>query len=215
MALAAYATTAVAAGPPATQATDPNANSPAGAIYSIPLDNARQDGAPHGHSGVSGGGTGSGGGGGGGTGSGGGGGGGTGSGGGASGGGTGGSGGGGGAAGGGSGNAGGGSSSTGGTGSGNTSNAVLVPGGQPGSLVHSSNGFGSSSSVPGLNAPASAGFRAVQSNASDAPMFAILLALGVIGLGAFVGARAWRLSHARAGAFSPGEPPQLPPPSSP
>jgi hypothetical protein len=207
MALAAFATTAaVASGPPASQATDPNANSPAGAIYSIPLDNARQDGAPHGHSSSSGGGGGtgsgsSGGGGGGGTGappsSGG-----TGS-------------GGGGATGGGTASGGGGSTPSSGSGSGNTSNAVLVPGGQPGSLVHSSNGFGSSSSVPGLNAPASAGFRAVQSNASDAPMFAILLALGVIGLGAFVGARAWRLSHARAGAFSPGEPPQLPPPSSP
>jgi hypothetical protein len=201
MALAAFATTAaVASGPPAVQATDPNANSPAGAIYSIPLDNARQDGAPHGHSSGSGGGGGSGSGGG------------TGSGGIGGGPGSGGTGGGsGGATGGGTGSTGGGSSPTGGTGSGNTSNAVLVPGGQPGSLVHSSNGFGSSSSVPGLDAPASAGFRSVQTDASNAPLLAILLALGVMLVGGFVGARSWHAARARKrAAVASGEPPALP-----
>lgn len=197
MALAAFATTAaVASGPPASQATDPNANSPAGAIYSIPLDNARQDGAPHGHSSSSGGGSGGGGGGtsggGGGTGappsSGG-----TGS-------------GGGGATGGGTGSSGGGSTPSSGSGSGNTSNAVLVPGGQPGSLVHSSNGFGSSSSVPGLDAPASAGFRSVQTDASNAPLLAILLAVAVMLVGGFVGARSWQAARARKRAALPPGP---------
>ena len=40
-------TTPVIASPPAKQATDPNAHSPAGVVYSIPLDTARQDAAPH------------------------------------------------------------------------------------------------------------------------------------------------------------------------
>jgi hypothetical protein len=75
---------------------------------------------------------------------------------------------------------------------------VLVPGGQPGSLIHSSNGFGSSSSVPSLNAPASAGLGAVQSNASSAPLLAILLAVVVLVLGGYVGARSWRSTHKAA-----------------
>ena len=72
---------------------------------------------------------------------------------------------------------------------------VLVPGGQPGSLVHSSNGFGSSSSVPGLNSQASAGLGAVQSDASSAPLLAILLSLVVIGIGVYAGTRARRPSR--------------------
>lgn len=187
---------------PAVQATDPSANSPAGVIYSIPLDSARQDASPHGHSGA---GSGSAGGGGSGAGGGGGG----------TGGGGSGAGGGGGTGGGGSGAGGSGSAagssrpaggSTGGS-SGGQSDAggngglrstavksvpVLVPGGQPGSLVHSANGFGSSSSVPGLDAPLSSGYGAVQSNASSAPLLAFLLALLVLSVGGFAGARAWR-----------------------
>jgi hypothetical protein len=197
------------------QATDPSAGTPAGVVYSIPLDSARQDASPHGH-----GGSGAGGGGGPSSGSGGGGGivGGGGSGG-SSGGGTGG----GGSAGGGS--AGGGSAGGGSAGSGSGSGAggsagsssvklakvapVLVPGGQPGSLVNSSNGFGSSSRIPSLNAPAAAGLGSVQSNASSAPLLAILLAALVLALGGYIGIRSWR-GPRRAQLVEPKEPPQLP-----
>jgi hypothetical protein len=48
-----------------------------------------------------------------------------------------------------------------------------------------------------LNAPASAGFRSVQANASDAPVLAIVLALVVIGLGVLVGLRAVRSAPVR------------------
>jgi hypothetical protein len=171
-----------------TQATDPAANSPAGVVYAIPLDSARQDAAPHfmsRHS--SGGSAGEGG---------------------ASGGPPGG--------GGGSGSAGGSAatSSSGHAGSqpaataagvdGGGSHAdgqstaatktapILVPGGQPGSLVHSTNGFGSSSTVPGLNGGSSPGLGAVQSNASDAPLLAGVLALILLSMGGYLGARAWR-----------------------
>ena len=44
------------------QATDPSAGSPAGVVYSIPLDSARQDASPHGHGGSGAGGSGGGGG---------------------------------------------------------------------------------------------------------------------------------------------------------
>jgi len=165
----------------AVQATDPNADSPAGVVYSIPLDSARQDAAPH-HAaaGVTGGGTG-----------------GTGGGSGAAGGGTGGAGGGGSAAG--SSGAGSGTSATGAVSTRTASKvvgaaAVLIPGGQPGSLVHSANGFGSSSSVPGLDAPAGSGLGAVQGNASSAPLLAILLSIVLLSIGGFVGRRAWHSS---------------------
>jgi hypothetical protein len=69
---------------------------------------------------------------------------------------------------------------------------VLVPGGQPGSLVHSANGFGSSSKIPSLNSPASAGLGSVQNNASSAPLLAILLAGVMLVLGGYVGVRTWR-----------------------
>ena len=179
------------------QGTDPNANSPAGVIYSIPLDNARQNASPHnpgagttggggsggGHSGGAGGGT---------------------------------------AGSGGSGSAtsqrarGGaapvgvsatsssGSAPSGSSGSGGstpassrqatTGSAVLVPGGQPGSLIHSGNGFGSSSLVPGVNAPLAPGFQAVDSNASSAPTLAVVVACVVLALGAITGVGAWRHS---------------------
>ena len=196
------------------QATDPSASSPAGVVYSIPLDSARQDASPHGHGG-SGGSSGGGGGivGGGGSG---------GSGGGTTGGGT--TGGGttgGGAAGGGQGGTTGGSTgggSAGGSGSGAAGSSslyaargapVLVPGGQPGSLVNSANGFGSSSKVPSLNAPAAAGLGAVQSNASSAPLLAVLLAALVLVLGGYIGVRSWRAPR-RAQLAAPTEPPELP-----
>jgi hypothetical protein len=198
MSLVAWATPALA-GAPSSQATDPTANSPAGVVYSIPLDSARQDAAPHGHGSAAGGvGGGSGG----------------------SGGGTGGSGGGasGSSGSGASGSSGSGASGTpsgnGATGGGGSSGshgkpvaassgagrsagtgshaAVLVPGGQPGSLIHSSNGFGSSSRVPGLNAPSGSGLDSVQGNAGSAPLLAILLALVVFSVGAFAGVRASR-----------------------
>lgn len=180
----------------AVQATDPSAGSPAGVVYSIPLDSARQDAAPHGHSGSHSGGPGVGG--------------------------SGGSGGGGsssgGAASGGSGTSGGSSGSSGDSGASlvasSSSTPVLVPGGQPGSLVHSSNGFGSSSRVPSLSSPAT-GLGAVQTNASSAPLLAFLLAAVVLLLGGYVGVRAWRTAAARGGAEAAvgGEPPQLPPPA--
>jgi hypothetical protein len=92
---------------------------------------------------------------------------------------------------------------------------VLVPGGQPGSLVHSSNGFGSSAKVPGNSSPASAGLGSVQNNASSAPLLAFLLAAVVLTLGGYVGLRAWRNAAARKGASpAAGDPPQLPPPAS-
>jgi hypothetical protein len=219
---------AIAASP---QATDPSADSPAGVTYAIPLDSARQDAAPHAHvapSGGSGGGSsgsgggltggGSGGSGGGvaGGGSGGSGGGGSGSsGGGVAGGGSGGSGGGsasGSAGGSGSGSGGGSASGSAGSngssaslsgrGAGGSTAAVLIPGGQPGSLVHSANGFGSSSLVPGLSAPASAGFGAVQSDASSAPVLAFILALIVLSVGGFCGSRAWRAQRRTKAAAS-------------
>ncbi|MHB8656855.1 MAG: hypothetical protein ACYC91_02720 [Solirubrobacteraceae bacterium] len=198
----------------ATQPTDPKANSPAGVIYSIPLDSARQDAAPHfsGHgtpgaiggssSGGSGGPPSSGLGGGsgssgtpGGTGAG--------------------------TAGGSSGgfaspvpdsgvpSGGSGASATagqvvaaafgflGGAASGlpgRGAASVLIPGGQPGSLIHSANGFGSSSQVPGLNVAPSAGLGVVQNGASDAPLLAILVTVVVLVVGAFAGGRAWRVS---------------------
>jgi hypothetical protein len=185
----------------AVQATDPSAGSPAGTVYQIPLDTARQDASPHhgnnGNSGAAAAGT--------------------------TGGGSGGSGSGGAGT-----TAGGSASSGGGAVSGADSSAsdtsvqasdssqkpVLVPGGQPGSLVHSSNGFGSSSKIPGAGGnPASAGLGAVQSNASSAPLLAFLLAAVVLTLGGFVGLRAWRSASARRGGGSTDEPPQLPPPA--
>lgn len=87
---------------------------------------------------------------------------------------------------------------------------VLVPGGQAGSLVHSSNGFGSSSAVPGLNGPGSAGLGSVQNNASSAPLLAFLLAALVLSLGGYVGIRAWRSALRRRPGGPPPEPPQLP-----
>ena len=175
------------------QATDPSAASPAGVVYSIPLDSARQDASPHGHGGaVSGpGGAGPGGGGG-------------------SGGGSGGGAGSSGSSGTSSGSSGtssgsssassgsSGASSSGGSGSSlvarhnHDTAPVLVPGGQPGSLVNSSNGFGSSSSVPGVSASASTGLGSIQSNASSAPLLALLLAAVVLLLGGYAGLRAWR-----------------------
>ena len=167
------------------QPTDPSANSPAGVIYAIPLDTARQDAAPHFGAGSiprSGGGTGSG----------------------LSSGGPGtssfvqpgtspsrGPGGESGAAV--KGAAGAHRSSGASPGqAGKGSAPVLVPGGEPGSLVHSANGYGSSPAVPAFGHPASPGLGAVQSSSASGPLVAILLAAVVISVGGFVGVRAWR-----------------------
>jgi hypothetical protein len=69
---------------------------------------------------------------------------------------------------------------------------VLIPGGQPGSLIHSDNGFGSSSLVPGLNASSGSGLAAVQGDAGSAPPLAALLAVVVLAIGLYAGVRARR-----------------------
>jgi len=82
------------------------------------------------------------------------------------------------------------SSSTGTRGAANT--ARLVPGGQPGSLIHSANGFGSSSLVPELRGPLGSTVIGPQTSASSAPQLAMLLSLVLLAVGLFVGTRAWR-----------------------
>jgi hypothetical protein len=72
-------------------------------------------------------------------------------------------------------------------------------------LIHSSNGFGSSSSVPSLDSPPSAGLGAIQSNASSAPPLAIFLAIIVLGVGGLIGVRAWHLP--RRNDVPPASPP--------
>jgi hypothetical protein len=186
-------------------------------MYSIPLDGARQDAQPHpsnstgagipgGPGTPGGGGTGTGGGGT--TGGGGGGGGGTGTGSGSgsgTGGGTGSGGTNGGGAGGGRGGAAGGSRAT-----------ALVPGGEPGSLIHSAGGsVGASTSIPGLSGPTSGGLASVQGNGSSAPVTAFILAAVVLGIGGLAGRLAWRPRHAPAGGDPPiagliGPPPDPP-----
>ncbi len=187
------------ASPAASQATDPNANTPAGVIYAIPLDSARADAAPrpHIHNGTTGlggssaappgGGSGS-------------------------------------AAGGGAraslsaggtvhaqGKSAGGSAASpaSATSSSATTTAssdstgsepILVPGGTPGSLVHSANGFGSSSQVPGYDAPTSQGLGALQSGSGSGPLLAIVLSALALLVGVFFGAQAWRLHLSGASA---------------
>jgi hypothetical protein len=68
---------------------------------------------------------------------------------------------------------------------------ILIPGGEPGSLIHSANGFGASSKVPGLGSPASGGLTSVHGSGS-VPLVAYLLAGFVLLVGGFVGVRAWR-----------------------
>ncbi len=75
--------------------------------------------------------------------------------------------------------------------------SLLVPGGQPGSLVHSSNGYGSSSQIPGVSGPLPAGFRSVEGSGSSAPTTAILILVLVLALGGLTGAGAWRAAHPR------------------
>jgi hypothetical protein len=67
-----------------------------------------------------------------------------------------------------------------------------VPGGQPGSLVDSSNGFGSSSQIPGVTAAVSPGLGSVDGNGETAPIAAFLLAALVLAVGCFLGVRASR-----------------------
>ncbi len=140
MSVVAISTPALASAP-SPQATDPNANSPAGVMDAIPLESARQDAAPRGRDGhrpgrgesigsapdVSG-----------------------------------------------------------------ARVSLLVPGGQPGSLSHSDNGFGASSSVPGLDAAPGPGLGAVQGDAGSAPLLSIVLAAMAIAVGAATGIRAHR-----------------------
>ncbi len=147
-----------------TQGTDPTANSPAGVVYSIPLDTARNNAAPHtrpsgsngaigGSNDGSGGGTGSG---------------------------------------------SGGPSGAGSAGSGSgKGSSLLVSGGQPGSLIHSNNGYGSSSLIPGVTGPLPAGFRSIDGPGSSAPTLAILISVLVLALGALAGAGAWRAVRTR------------------
>jgi hypothetical protein len=75
---------------------------------------------------------------------------------------------------------------------------MLVPGGEPGSLVHSGNGFGSSSQIPGLTSTPSAGLASVQGDAGSAPALAIMLAIIVMAVGAYAGVRARRSSAPQA-----------------
>jgi hypothetical protein len=118
-----------------SQPTDPNANSPAGVIYEIPLETARQDAEPHPAS----------------------------------------------------------STGTSGTlepSSGGSS--ILVPGGQPGSLIHSGNGFGASSRVPGIGSAPSTGLANVQDDTGSAPTVSILVAAVLLIAGCAIGVRARR-----------------------
>lgn len=183
------------ASPAASQATDPNANTPAGVIYAIPLDSARADAAPRPHTHGGGGGLG-------GSGSA------TPSGGTGSGGGT--------PSGGASvsqadgaslqargRSAGGSAASSPSTRTAAGGEPILVPGGTPGSLVHSANGFGSSSQVPDYDAPTSQGLGALQSGSGSGPLLAIVLSALALLVGVFFGAQAWRL-HLR-GASAGGD----------
>lgn len=180
----------------ASQRTDPTADSPAGAIYQIPLDTGRRDAAPlpggrGGSSGHGSGGAGAGA---------------------AVGGGFGGSGGSGGAGGtggtgtvrsasGGSGSGGAGGSGgsgapdgTGGTGGSHV--AAKLPGGAPAnnpSSIHSENGYGSSSKIPGLDAAAPVAAEGGSGGGSMVPAFALLILVG--GLAAWVGTSAARSVH--------------------
>ncbi len=89
-----------------------------------------------------------------------------------------------------------------GGGTGSSGEPVLVPGGQPGSLIHSSSGFGSSPTVPGLHKAADTGFATVESDSSSAPLIAILLAAVVMTIGGYAGVRAWRTAGRRPRASS-------------
>jgi hypothetical protein len=64
-------------------------------------------------------------------------------------------------------------------------------------LIHSSNGFGSSSKIPGVNAPTNQGLGAVQGDASSAPLNAILLAAVVLLIGGYAGMQAWKVGKGR------------------
>jgi hypothetical protein len=158
--------TAAAAGVVGGQRTDPQANSPAGVIYQIPLDTGRRDAAPvlpggrqrSGSSAAAGGATG----------------------------GPGGSSGGGGSAGGsasGSGN--GAPAGAAGSGGANGSIAAANPGGGTAgdpSSIHSENGFGSSSQVPGVSPAATrtgAGVPAAHTAGSTLPSYLLMALIGV------------------------------------
>ncbi len=83
---------------------------------------------------------------------------------------------------------------------------MLVPGGEPGSLVHSANGFGSSSIIPGLDGSSSPGLAAVQGNASNAPLLAGVLAVVLLTVGGYLGAFAWGRNPGQGSEPSGSEP---------
>jgi hypothetical protein len=184
LALTIGAQTAVAAEAQSVQRTDPKAESPAGVIYQIPLDSARRDAAPVLPSGRRDGGVGGpGAGGAGGSGSG-------------SGGQTGSSGGGGATGSGGASGSPGGSGGHGGASGAALSASAAEGGGTPQdpSSIHSENGFGSSSQVPGVSRAAlrtGAGVAATQAAGSTLPTYLllILIALAAIGIGVFAARR--------------------------
>jgi hypothetical protein len=170
---------------------DPSGSSPPGVVYQLPLDSARGDAAPHGHSGSHGGGSGSGSGSGSGH---------SGSGSGASGAGTGGTGGSGGA--GGAGGTGGGGAS--GSGSGSSGSGAGGGGGQGGgvslanSSIHSENGLGSSSQVPGVSGSGTVSSeRSSSSGAGIAAPLGLLVAVVLLaGTAAVAGRRVARQRQA-------------------
>jgi hypothetical protein len=71
-------------------------------------------------------------------------------------------------------------------------NPVLIPGGEPGSLIHSSDGFGSSPVVPGLRTSGSEAAQYGSPGDASAPMLALALAGLVLAVGAFAGVRSVR-----------------------
>jgi phosphate transport system substrate-binding protein len=168
---------ALASGATPPQPTDPKASSPAGTVYEIPLDAARSDAAPHRRASAPAGSAAGGGGGGGAAG-------GSGSSGGSSSGGSGGS---------------GGSGSSGGSGTSGTSRASASAT-DPGSYVHSENGFGSSSQVPGLGRSAPEVRAATPAVLSDgggsAPTGSIVLIGVVLLVGVYAGIFAGRRARA-------------------
>jgi hypothetical protein len=71
-------------------------------------------------------------------------------------------------------------------------NPVLIPGGEPGSLIHSSDGFGSSPVVPGLSTSGSDAAQYGSPGDAAAPVLALALAGLVLAVGAFAGVRSVR-----------------------
>ncbi len=75
--------------------------------------------------------------------------------------------------------------------------AALVPGGEAGSLVHSENGFGSSTVVPGAAGGGDGAPATVPGNSSSAPTRAFVLAAVVLLIGCYAGFAAARFRRPR------------------